>query len=54
VSRRRRPLSGGGNGFGVFFLGLVKRRFCWGFWQKRGAERGFLMVDLWWIAGESW
>jgi hypothetical protein len=22
--------------------------------QKRGAERGFLMVNLWWIAGESW
>jgi hypothetical protein len=25
-----------------------------GFWQKRGAERGFSMVNLWWIAGESW
>jgi hypothetical protein len=29
-------------------------RFCWGFWQKLGAERGFLVVKLWWIAGESW
>jgi hypothetical protein len=23
-----------------------------GVWQKWGAERGFLMVNLWWIAGE--
>jgi hypothetical protein len=22
--------------------------------QKRGAERGFSLVNLWWIAGESW
>jgi hypothetical protein len=29
-------------------------RFCWGFLQKRVVERGFLMVNLWWIAGESW
>jgi hypothetical protein len=28
--------------------------FLLGFWQKRGAERDFLMVNLWWIAGESW
>jgi hypothetical protein len=32
----------------------VDPRFCWGFWQKRGAERGFLMVNLWWIAGGTW
>jgi hypothetical protein len=37
-----------------FFFGLDNQRFCWGFWQKRGAERGFLMVNLWWFAGESW
>jgi len=37
-----------------YFLGVDNLRFCWGFWQKRGAERGFLMVNLWWIAGESW
>jgi len=36
-----------------FFLGLVYA-FSLGFWQKRGAERGFLMVNSWWIAGESW
>jgi hypothetical protein len=32
----------------------VNSGFCWGFWQKRCAERGFLMVNLWWIAGETW
>jgi hypothetical protein len=25
-----------------------------GFWQNWGAERGFLMVNLWWNAGELW
>jgi hypothetical protein len=29
-------------------------RFCWGFWRRRGAERGFFVVNLWWIAGKSW
>jgi hypothetical protein len=24
------------------------------FSRKRGAERGFLMVNLWWIRGELW
>jgi hypothetical protein len=33
-------------------LALDNRRFCWGFWQKRGAERGFSLVNLWWVAGE--
>jgi hypothetical protein len=37
-----------------FFLALVYLVFTGGFWQKRVAERGFLMVNLWWIAGESW
>jgi hypothetical protein len=36
-----------------FFRGWFTH-FCWGFWQKRGAERGFSMVNLWWIAGKSW
>jgi hypothetical protein len=27
--------------------------FRQGFWQERGAERGFSMVNLWWIAGET-
>jgi hypothetical protein len=39
--------------FSIFF-GLDNQRFFRGFWQKRVAERGFLMVNLWWIAGESW
>jgi hypothetical protein len=25
-----------------------------GFWQKRVPKRGFSLVNLWWIAGESW
>jgi hypothetical protein len=33
---------------------VVIVRFCWGFWQKWVVERGFLMVNLWWIRGESW
>jgi hypothetical protein len=28
--------------------------FCRGFWEKRVAERGFLMVNLWWDRAESW
>ena len=28
--------------------------FCGGFCEKRGAERGFLMVRSWWNAGERW
>jgi hypothetical protein len=29
-------------------------RFCRGFCKKWGARRGFLMVRLWWIGGETW
>jgi hypothetical protein len=36
------------------FLGAGKPLFCWGFWQNRVQKRGFLLVNLWWIAGESW
>jgi hypothetical protein len=25
-----------------------------GFWKKQVFERGFLMVNLWWIRGKSW
>jgi hypothetical protein len=28
--------------------------FAGGFREKWGAERGFLMVRLWWIRGETW
>jgi hypothetical protein len=28
--------------------------FLLGFLAKRVAERGFLMVNLWWNAGETW
>ena len=40
--------------FEQIFFAALEGRFCWGFWQKRRAERVFLMVNLWWIAGESW
>jgi hypothetical protein len=36
------------------FFGVVGPCFCWEFWQKRVVGRGFLVVKLWWIAGESW
>jgi hypothetical protein len=32
-------------------LGVVEGRFCRGFCKKRCAERGFLLVKLWWIRG---
>jgi hypothetical protein len=38
--------------FALFFFPAWFSPFLLGFWQKRGAERGFLMVKLWWIAGE--
>jgi hypothetical protein len=28
--------------------------FLQGFWEKWVIERGFLMVNLWWIRGERW
>jgi hypothetical protein len=28
--------------------------FAGGFAKKGCAERGFLMVNLWWIGGETW
>jgi hypothetical protein len=30
------------------------RCFAGGFGKKYMLERGFLMVNLWWIGGESW
>jgi hypothetical protein len=32
----------------------VEGYFCRGFCEKRGADGGFLMVNLWWNAGEIW
>jgi hypothetical protein len=37
-----------------FFLAWWSLCFCRGFREKRGAERGFLMVKSWWNAGERW
>jgi hypothetical protein len=47
--------TGDGGGFlGVNFSGVVEWCFCGGFCEKRCAERGFLLVSLWWIDGELW
>jgi hypothetical protein len=40
--------------FFPFFSGVVEFVFCSGFREKRGAERGFLMVKSWWNAGKRW
>ena len=40
--------------FCSIFFGDGGILFLLGFWQKRWLERGFLVVKLWWIAGESW
>jgi hypothetical protein len=48
------PESGGMCAFAVIFLGVVGPCFCWGFWRKWVVGCGFLVVKLWWIAGESW
>jgi hypothetical protein len=37
-----------------FFLAWSSSCFCRGFREKRGAERGFLMVKSWWNAGKRW
>jgi hypothetical protein len=44
----------GGGFWGVNFFGAAEWCFCWGFWEKLRAERGFLMVKLWWLRGELW
>jgi hypothetical protein len=42
------------DGFGRYFFGEGKGGFCRGFLKKRGAERGFLMVRMWFFCGETW
>jgi hypothetical protein len=39
--------------FAYFSWVWWRGRFCWGFREFWGAERGFLVVKLWWICGES-
>jgi hypothetical protein len=41
-------------GTGEKNVGVVDGRFCRGFCEMWRAERGFLMVNLWWIGGETW
>jgi hypothetical protein len=38
---------------GLFFKAGVMV-FLQGFWENVAADRGFLMVKSWWIAGERW
>jgi hypothetical protein len=41
-------------GLTLLFFGVVLCVFAGGFGKKRAAELGFLMVNLWWIRGETW
>jgi hypothetical protein len=43
-----------GSPFAVIFSGVGLPAFLLGVLAKRGAGRGFLMVNSWWIAGKSW
>ena len=52
--RRRQDPTRKRHAIAVIFPLWWSARFCWGFWQKRAFLRGILMVNLWWIAGESW
>jgi hypothetical protein len=36
------------------FFGPVIVVFCWGFWENEAEKRGVLVVDLWWMCGETW
>jgi hypothetical protein len=38
----------------VFFCCVVEERFCRGFCENARGERGFFVVNLWWIDGETW
>lgn len=40
--------------FAGIFLSVVGPCFCGGFGENVVVERGFLVVKLRWIAGESW
>jgi hypothetical protein len=33
---------------------VVEACFYWGFSKNMGAERGVLMVELWWMRGNLW
>jgi hypothetical protein len=35
-------------------LGVLELCFCRGFRENEVADGGFLMVNLWWNAGERW
>jgi hypothetical protein len=37
-----------------YFSGVCKGVFAGILAKKRGADGGFLMVNLWWKAGERW
>jgi hypothetical protein len=39
--------------WGIFF-GREIVRFCWGFWGNEAGKRGVLVVNLWWMCGETW
>ena len=50
--KKPKPCSKRGASAVIFWRGGTL--FLLGFWRKRVVGRGFLVVNLWWIAGESW
>ena len=50
----RRPPEAVLKEFWKIFFGLVVVVFCWGFWQNWAEKRGVLVVNLWWMCGETW
>jgi hypothetical protein len=40
--------------WGLIFPARWSGVFAGGFREKPCAERGFLLVSLWWVAGRSW
>jgi hypothetical protein len=51
---KRRQSLGSAVVFFVIFFGVVGWCFCRGFCENLVADDGFLMVNLWWDAGERW
>jgi hypothetical protein len=42
------------NEFWKIFFGEAIVVFCWEFWQNEAEKRGVLVVNLWWMCGETW
>jgi hypothetical protein len=53
IPRRSQDPIRRGNDVAIIFRGWFTG-FCWGFGKSGCAERGFLMVKLWWIGYIAW